>query len=188
MKVPAATAVPITPATFGPIACISRKLVGSASAPTFWDTRAAIGTADTPAEPISGLILPPDKLAHQLTKQNAACGTERECNQTQSNDLQMYLIFRNASALVVAPTEVPSRITTMYISALEAVSVSCLYHAALTEQVTKHQHTNQRSCGRQKQADNDGNNNREQDLLQLGNRTKLLHLDLPLFLQWSAAS
>ena len=35
MKVPAATAVPITPATFGPIACISRKLVGSASAPTF---------------------------------------------------------------------------------------------------------------------------------------------------------
>ena len=35
MKVPAATAVPITPATLGPIACISRKLVGSASAPTF---------------------------------------------------------------------------------------------------------------------------------------------------------
>jgi hypothetical protein len=34
--------------------------------------------------------------------------------------------FRNASALVVAPTEVPSRITTMYIMALEAVSVSCL--------------------------------------------------------------
>ena len=35
IKVPAATAVPITPATFGPMACISRKLVGSASAPTF---------------------------------------------------------------------------------------------------------------------------------------------------------
>lgn len=45
-------------ATFGPIACIRRKFVGSASAPTFWDTRAAIGTADTPAEPISGLIFP----------------------------------------------------------------------------------------------------------------------------------
>ncbi len=58
INVPAATAVPITPATFGPIACIRRKLVGSASAPTFCDTRAAIGTADTPAEPISGLILP----------------------------------------------------------------------------------------------------------------------------------
>ena len=34
--------------------------------------------------------------------------------------------FRNASALVVAPTDVPRRITTMYIRALEAVSVSCL--------------------------------------------------------------
>ena len=58
MNTPAAIAVPITPATFGPMACISRKLVGSSSAPTFWDTRAAIGTADTPAEPISGLIFP----------------------------------------------------------------------------------------------------------------------------------
>ena len=35
INVPAATAVPITPATFGPIACIRRKFVGSASAPTF---------------------------------------------------------------------------------------------------------------------------------------------------------
>ena len=35
INVPATTAVPITPATFGPIACIRRKLVGSASAPTF---------------------------------------------------------------------------------------------------------------------------------------------------------
>ena len=59
MNAPAATAVPITPATFGPIACMSRKFVGSASAPTFWDTRAAIGTADTPAEPMSGFTLPP---------------------------------------------------------------------------------------------------------------------------------
>ena len=34
--------------------------------------------------------------------------------------------FKNASALVVAPTDVPSKITTMYINALEAVSESCL--------------------------------------------------------------
>ena len=33
--------------------------------------------------------------------------------------------LRNASALVVAPTEVPRRMTTMYIMALEAVSASC---------------------------------------------------------------
>src|SRR5690554_1921631 len=53
---PAATAEPITPATFGPIACISRKFCGFASRPTLLETRAAIGTADTPAEPINGLI------------------------------------------------------------------------------------------------------------------------------------
>ena len=60
MNTPAATAEPITPATFGPIACISRKLLGFSAWPTFWETRAAIGTAETPAEPMSGLILPPE--------------------------------------------------------------------------------------------------------------------------------
>lgn len=53
---PAATAEPMTPATLGPMACMSRKLCGLASRPTLFDTRAAIGTAETPAEPISGLI------------------------------------------------------------------------------------------------------------------------------------
>ena len=37
----------------------------------------------------------------------------------------MVVTFKNASALVVAPTEVPSRITTIYIRALLAVSASC---------------------------------------------------------------
>ena len=36
----------------------------------------------------------------------------------------MVVIFKNASALVVAPTEVPSKITTIYINALDAVSVN----------------------------------------------------------------
>ena len=56
---PAAQAEPITPATLGPIACMSRKFVGFSFWPTTWETRAAIGTADTPAEPIKGLTLPP---------------------------------------------------------------------------------------------------------------------------------
>ena len=54
---PAAIAEPMTPATFGPIACISKKLFGSDSRPTLFDTLAAIGTAETPADPIKGLIL-----------------------------------------------------------------------------------------------------------------------------------
>src|SRR5690606_39796614 len=54
---PAATAEPITPATLGPMACMSRKFWGLASRPSLLDTRAAIGTAETPADPMSGLIL-----------------------------------------------------------------------------------------------------------------------------------
>ena len=55
-SIPAAIAVPITPATLGPIACINKKFCGLDSRPTLFDTRAAIGTAETPAEPINGLI------------------------------------------------------------------------------------------------------------------------------------
>ena len=56
IKTPAAIAVPITPETFGPIAFMSRKFDGSNSIPTLFETRAAMGTAETPADPISGLI------------------------------------------------------------------------------------------------------------------------------------
>ena len=56
-KIPAATAEPSTPATFGPIACINRLMVGSYSKPTVCEIRAASGTADTPELPINGLIL-----------------------------------------------------------------------------------------------------------------------------------
>lgn len=44
------------------IACMSRKFAGLAFWPSTCETRAAIGTADTPAEPISGFTLPPVSL------------------------------------------------------------------------------------------------------------------------------
>ena len=56
---PAATAEPMTPATFGAIACISRWLSLSNSRPTVSETLAESGTAETPALPISGFILCP---------------------------------------------------------------------------------------------------------------------------------
>ena len=105
MKVPAATAVPITPATFGPIACIRRKFVGSASEPTFWDTRAAIGTADTPAEPINGLTLPPVTLHMSLPKITPAAVPNANAIRPKDNDLDGMQRLRKLSALVVAPTE-----------------------------------------------------------------------------------
>ena len=47
---PAPTALPITPATLGPIACINKKFSGSSLNPSLCTTLAAIGTAETPAE------------------------------------------------------------------------------------------------------------------------------------------
>ena len=71
-RIPAATAEPITPATFGPIAWVSRWLDGSASSPTDSDTLAESGTADTPALPIR-------KKIEQIGLKNIANGArERE--------------------------------------------------------------------------------------------------------------
>ncbi len=47
--------------------------------PTFWDTRAAIGTAETPAEPISGLTLPLVKIYISLPNRTPpAVPTQRQ--------------------------------------------------------------------------------------------------------------
>ncbi len=99
--------------------------MGSASAPTFCDTLAAIGTADTPAEPIKGFTLPWVAIHISLPKSTPAAVPNANAIKPRATIFKVSQ-FRNASALVVAPTEVPSRITTMYISALDAVSVSCL--------------------------------------------------------------
>ena len=98
---------------------------GSASLPTFCDTLAAIGTAETPAEPIRGLILPPVRWQRSLPKSTPAAVATAKAIRPRPTILSVSSL-RNASAEVVAPTEVPRRITTMYIRALLAVSWSCL--------------------------------------------------------------
>ena len=123
MKVPAQTAVPITPATLGPIACMRRKLVGSSSDPTFCDTLAAMGTADTPAEPIRGLTLPPVATHMIFPKITPAKVPNANATRPRTTIL-MVLMLRNASAEVVAPTLVQRKMTTIYIIAFDAVSVS----------------------------------------------------------------
>ena len=50
-------------------------------------------------------------------------------------------------------------------------------HAALPEEIAEHQAANQRSRGRQEQDDEDGNDDREEDLLALGDDARL-HLSL----------
>ena len=117
---PAATAEPITPATLGPIACISRKLAGFAFCPSTWETRAAIGTAETPAEPIRGLILPfvtkhiilPVIRPPQVEMQNAT---------SPRAIINKVWGFKKFSAFAVAPTETPRNMVTIFISSFCAV-------------------------------------------------------------------
>lgn len=63
IKIPATIAEPMVLETIGPIACINRWLCGLYSNPSLWETRAAIGIADTPELPISGFTFPPVSLS-----------------------------------------------------------------------------------------------------------------------------
>lgn len=126
-SIPAATAEPITPATLGPIACISRWLSGSNSRPTIWDTLALSGTAETPAFPINGLSLCPSlrKRFMNLTKSTpeaVAIINDRSPNPKIFNEL----VDRNLSACVDAPTVRPIRMVTTSIRGPRAVSASLL--------------------------------------------------------------
>ena len=106
-RAPAATAEPITPATFGPMACMSRKLWRSYSKPRLLLMRALIGTALTPAFPISGFSFLP-------------FGRKRFISFTKRIPLAEAMMNARAEQ----PTVKPSSITTMSFRLLPAVLAS----------------------------------------------------------------
>ena len=97
------------------MACISRKFEGSVSAPTFWLTLAAIGTADTPAEPISGFIVPPLSLFISLAKRTPEAVPILNAIKPKSIIASVSML-RKLAAVAVAPTVTPSIMVTMFIS------------------------------------------------------------------------
>ena len=88
MKTPAITADPITPATFGPIAWGRRNVRGFDCWPMWCEMRAAIGTADTPADPISGLIFSFRKRFMVLANSRPAHGSRREGDEAEAENQQ----------------------------------------------------------------------------------------------------
>ena len=119
--------------------------------------------------------------AHQFTKQYTCCSTECKCNKTEDDDLDRIKVqesLRTCCSTYRCTKKDNYNIHQSIGSGLCQLS----YYATLFEQVTKHQHTNQRSCCRKNHADNDRNDDREQDSLQFGNRTKLIHFDLSFLL------
>ena len=124
-RIPAATADPITPATFGAMACIRRWLFLSNSRPTFWDTRAASGTAETPAFPIRGLILfssLQNKFMNFTNNTPHVVATMKE--KRPNAKILTELPVRNTFACVEHPTVTPMRIVTTSMSGPRAVSAS----------------------------------------------------------------
>ena len=122
IKIPAATAEPMTPDTFGAMACISRWFDGLYFRPSTSETRAASGTADTPALPIRGLILLPSLQNRfisfaQHTPPKVATTNDAAPRQKMMSES----VVRNTSACVDAPTVRPSNIVTISISELAAV-------------------------------------------------------------------
>ena len=113
----------MTPATLGPIACISRKLWGLDSSPTLLDTRAAMGTAETPAEPINGLI---GCLLMRLS--SLAISTPQAVPMAKatmpSPRMPRVSTARKRSAISLEPTDSPRKMVTMLIRAFCAVSES----------------------------------------------------------------
>ncbi len=73
------------PATLGPMAWGSRKLFGSASCPSLCDIRAAMGTADTPADPMSGLINLANKIPPIVPNENATIPKAKMAKVPRSN-------------------------------------------------------------------------------------------------------
>ena len=88
-----------------------------------WDILAAIGTADTPAEPISGLILPLESLLISFPIRSPPAVPNANAN-TPIRIINKVLVFKNTSAVALLPTITPSNIVMILISSFLAVLVS----------------------------------------------------------------
>ncbi len=91
--------------------------------PSTWDTRAAIGTAETPAEPINGLTLPPESQYMSFPNNNPPTVLKLNAKRPRPMIISVSSL-RKVSAFAVAPTVTPRNIVTILINAFWAVSLS----------------------------------------------------------------
>ena len=87
------------------------------------DILAAIGTADTPADPISGLIFPFDSLDMIFPIRSPPVVPNANAN-TPIRIINNVLVLRNTSAVALLPTITPRIIVIILISSFLAVFVS----------------------------------------------------------------
>lgn len=156
-RIPAATAEPTTPATFGPMACMSRKLLGLASWPTVCDTRAAIGTAETPAgaDQRVHLLALREEEVHKLGKQQTSGRTESERKHTQHQNTQGLDIDERFGGSRSTDGNTEENHHDIHQLVLHGLAQT-INHTALFHQVTQHKTADQRSGARQEQRDDYG--------------------------------
>ena len=116
---------------------------------------------------------------HQLTEQHACGRTERKRDQAEGNNLKRIRIQESFCAC--SRSHGGSQQNNNGIHQRVGSRIGQLSHnAGFSEQVAQHQHTDQRSRSRKNQGYNNRYDDGEQNLFQLGNRTKLFHFNLPL--------
>ena len=154
MNIPAAAADPITPARLGPMACISSQLSGSAFKPSAWDTRADMGTAETPAEPISGFIFSFKKRFMMCTVRMPPKVQTTKVKQPETED-QQRLEAQEYFGLHGGPDRESQKDgDDVHQGVLGGVGQS-LDHPALAHEVAEHEHAHQGRHGRDQQNDQD---------------------------------
>ena len=93
---------------------INKKLEESVSEPTFWETRAAMGTAETPAEPMSGFTRPP-VILHMIFPKITPPAVAIEKANKPSTIILRVSTRKKDSAVMEEPTANAKRIVTMLI-------------------------------------------------------------------------
>ena len=97
------------------------KFVGSLSRATLFETRAAIGTAETPAEPMSGLTFSFETRLRILAMITPAAVPTQKAH-SPSARMPSVVPERNFSHASFEPTDKPSMIVTILMSAFDIVS------------------------------------------------------------------
>ena len=117
------------------------------------------------------------QLAHDVAADEAAGRGDGESDEAEEDDLQSFCLQEVGGDHGRANRGGQEDRDDVHERVLHGVGQT-VGAAAFTEQVAEHQAADQRSRGRQEQDDEDGDDDGEENLLGLGNRAGLHHLDL----------
>ena len=117
--------------------------------------------------------------AEQLSEHDAAERTEDEGDETEKDDLDRVYVEECFSGCRCTDGCSEQDNDDVHKSVGSRLC-QLVDNAALAEQVSEHQHTDERSCCRKNHTNDDRDDDREEDLLELGDISQLSHLDFSL--------